>query len=70
MKNKITEDTTLADILKIPEAEKILAKHNVPCLGCPLAKLEVANLKIGEVCKMYNIDGEKILKELNSICQK
>lgn len=67
---KITKETTLAEILKLPEAEKILAKHNVPCLGCPMAKSEIAHLKIGEVCKMYNIDGEKILKDLSSICQK
>lgn len=65
MKNKITEKTTLAEILKYPEAEKILAKHNLPCLSCPMAKFEIENLKIGDVCKMYGIDLEKLLKELN-----
>ena len=39
---KITEDTTLAKILKYPEAEKILAKYNLPCLDCPFAKMELA----------------------------
>ncbi len=76
MKNKITEKTTLAEILKYPEADpirkkfsngarKILAKHNLPCLSCPMAKFEIENLKIGDVCKMYGIDLEKLLKELN-----
>ncbi len=62
---KITEDTTLAEILKHPEAEKVLAKYNLPCLGCPFAKYEMENLKIGQVCKMYDIDIQNLLKELN-----
>jgi hybrid cluster-associated redox disulfide protein len=62
---KITGDTTLAEILKHPEAEKVLAKYNLPCLGCPFAKFEMENLKIGEVCKMYGINFKSLLKELN-----
>jgi len=62
---KITKDTTLVEILKNPEAEKILAKHNLPCLGCPMAKFEIENLKIGQVCELYGFDLEKLLKELN-----
>ncbi|MDI6603188.1 MAG: DUF1858 domain-containing protein [Patescibacteria group bacterium] len=61
---KITADTTLAEILKNSEAEKILAKYNLPCLSCSFAALEMANLKIGEVCRMYGIDLENLLKEL------
>ena len=67
---KITKDTTLAELLDKPEAEKILAKYNLPCLGCPFAKFEIENLKIGEVCKMYNIDLKNLLKELNKIYSK
>jgi len=62
---EITKDTTLAEILKRSELEKILMKYNLPCLGCPFAKFEMENLKIGEVCKMYGIDIESLLKELN-----
>jgi hybrid cluster-associated redox disulfide protein len=65
---KINRDTTLAEILEWPEAEKILSKYNLPCLGCPFAKMEMENLKIGEVCRMYGIDVEKLLKELNESC--
>jgi len=61
---KIGKDTTLAEILKIPGAEKILAKYNLPCLSCPFAETETENLKIGEVCKMYGIDLGKLLIEL------
>lgn len=67
---KITKDTTLAELLDKPEAEKILAKYNLPCLGCPFAKFEMENLKIGEVCKMYDIDLKNLLKELNKIYSK
>jgi len=62
---KITKDTTLAEILKHSELEKILMKYKLPCLGCPFAKFEMENLKIGEVCKMYGINLENLLKELN-----
>jgi hybrid cluster-associated redox disulfide protein len=67
---KITKDTTLVEILKNTEAEKILAKYNLPCLSCPYAQYEVEKLKIGQVCKMYNIDIEKLLKELNGVYKK
>lgn len=62
---KVTKDTTLPEILKIPAAEKILTKYNLPCLSCPMAKFEMEKLKIGEVCETYGIDGEKLIKELN-----
>jgi len=62
---EIKADTTLAEILKFPQAEKILAKFNLPCLWCPFAKMEVEELKIGQVCQMYGIEAEKLLEELN-----
>lgn len=63
---KITKKTTLLKIIKQPGTEKILAKHKVPCLTCPMAKFEMENLTIGQVCQMYGIDSEKLLKELNN----
>jgi hypothetical protein len=62
---KITKNTILSEVLKKPESEKILAKFNFPCLTCPMGKMEMEMLKIGQVCEMYGIDLEKILKELN-----
>lgn len=67
---KITKETILAEILKHSGAEKILAKYNLPCLSCPFAKMEMENLKIGEVCKMYGIETEKLLRELNKKIKK
>lgn len=63
--SKIKKDTTLAEILEHPEAEKILLKYNLPCLGCPFAKYEIEDLRIGEIAKMYNINIGNLLKELN-----
>ena len=63
--NKITEDTTLAEILKHPKAEEILSKYNLPCLHCPMAVYEIGTLKIGKVAKMYNLDIKNLLKDLN-----
>lgn len=67
---KITKDTTLAEILKYSEAEKILAKYNLPCLSCPFARIELEELKIGQVCQLYDIDAEKLIKELNETLGK
>ena len=69
-KNKITEDTTLSEILGYSKASKILAKYNLPCLNCPMAVFEAGILKIGEVCRIYNIDLERLLKELNENVKK
>ena len=63
--SKITKDATLADILDKKGAEQILAKYKVPCLTCPMAKLEMQNLTLGQICQMYSIDLEKLLEELN-----
>jgi hypothetical protein len=67
---KITKNTSLADLLGNPKVEGILAKHNLPCLTCPFAHQEMASLKLGDVCKIYNIDLEKLLKDLNKINKK
>ncbi len=70
MKNKITKNTTLTEILKKPENEKILAKYNLPCLTCPLANMEMDELKIGNICEMYGIDADKLLADLNKDSKK
>jgi len=62
---EINKDTILAEILKISGTKEILTKYNFPCLSCPMAEFEMGNLKIGEVSKMYGIDVDKLLKELN-----
>ena len=62
---KITSKTTLAKIMDKKGAAVILMKNGVPCLSCPMASFEIDKLKIGEVCIMYELNLEKILKELN-----
>jgi len=64
---KITQNTTLKKILEVRGSDEVLAKYGVPCLSCPMASLEINRLKIGEVCKMYGLNLEKILEELNKI---
>ncbi len=62
---KITENSTIEEILDHPEGERVLAEWNVPCLGCPMMAMEMKDLKIGEVAEKYDIDLEAMLKELN-----
>ena len=61
----ITKNTTLSEILEKKGMEEILAKYNLPCLTCPLAKFEIESLKLGELCKMYKIDVKNLIEELN-----
>ena len=65
MKNRITKKTTLAEILSLPEAEEVLLKYKLPCLGCPFIRMEAEDLEIGEVCRAYGIDAKKLIEELN-----
>jgi len=67
--NKITKNTTLAEILEYPKASEILSKFNFPCLTCPMAALEISTLKIGVVAEKYNIDLDACLEELNKIIE-
>ena len=64
---KITNKTTFKNILEKKGADEILAKHNVPCMSCPMASFELEKLEIGEVSKMYGLPLEKILKDLNNL---
>ncbi len=64
---KVTNNTTLAEILKMPGAEKVLAKYNLPCLNCAFASLESEELKIGKICEMYEIDLKSLLEDLNKM---
>jgi len=62
---RIDSNTKISEILKRKELVKILEKYNFPCLSCPFAKVEMENLKLGQVCKMYNIDEKRLIRELN-----
>jgi len=62
---KITKDTTLAKVLEIKGAEEILSKFQMPCLGCAMAQMEMDTLKLGDICSMYGLNLDKMLKELN-----
>ncbi|MCD6569975.1 MAG: hypothetical protein J7L53_04665 [Deltaproteobacteria bacterium] len=65
MSKKFTTETILDEILKSGEASKVLARFNLPCLHCPMARYEASQLKIGEVAKAYGIDTNSLLNELN-----
>jgi hypothetical protein len=66
---KINQNTPLKDILSIKGAKEILTKYNLPCLFCPMISYEIENLKIGEICQMYGINTDELLKELNSLLE-
>jgi len=63
---EFNEKTTLEEILEFPGAEEVLLKYNVPCLGCPMAQMEMSSLTIGQICATYDINQEKLLADLNA----
>lgn len=70
MKRKITKETKLKEALERPGAIVILEKYSVPCLFCPMAAMEAGKLTLGEIAKMYKLDLEGLLKELNKPVKK
>ncbi len=63
----ITKETKLEEIVKIKGANEVLARLGVPCVSCPMAKMEMDILEIGKIAEIYNLDLEKILAELNKL---
>jgi hypothetical protein len=63
---EFNEKTTLEEVLEFSGAEEVLLKYNVPCLGCPMAQMEMSSLTIGQICATYDINQEKLLADLNS----
>ena len=66
--DKYTENTKLSEVLSSPESNKIIAKHKLPCLHCPMAAYEAGILMLGQVSKAYGINIDELLKELNEVC--
>jgi hypothetical protein len=64
---KITKETVLGKALELKGSDKVLKENNVPCVHCPMAKMEMDTLKIGQICNMYGLDEKKLLKDLNKL---
>jgi len=64
---KVDEHTKLGKIMKLKGVDKILVKHKVPCVSCPMAKMEIDNLEIGNVCEMYGLKKKELLLEINQL---
>ena len=67
---KITKKTKLSKLIDDKKAQKVLEKYDFPCISCPHARLEMEILELGNVCEMYDIDGDKLIKELNDKLNK
>ncbi|MCF7906597.1 disulfide oxidoreductase [Patescibacteria group bacterium] len=62
---KFNKNTKLGEIIKSSKGNEVLHRNGVPCVTCPMAQFELETLEIGQICEMYGLDLEKILKELN-----
>ncbi|MDD4409291.1 MAG: hypothetical protein PHW52_01405 [Candidatus Pacebacteria bacterium] len=64
---EITKETKLDKVLEIEGAEEVLFDYEVPCLSCPYAKYEMAELDLETICNKYGIDCDKLIEDLNNI---
>jgi len=65
MKKKFNENSKLSEVIITEKGKEILTTFGVPCPTCPFFAAEAEKLTIGDVCKMYGINVEKLLEELN-----
>ncbi len=64
---KFTEDTKLSEVLGSPEARKVIDKYRLPCMNCAMAAYEAKFLTLGQISKIYGLDIDGLLEELNEI---
>lgn len=64
---EITKDTILSELIGDKKYQVALTKYKLPCLSCPFAAMEMDKLNLGDVCKMYGLDLDNLLKELNEL---
>lgn len=61
-KEKITKDMTFAEVVsKHPKVTKVFLKHEMHCIGCPVAMQET----IEDGAKSHGIGIKKLLEDLN-----
>ncbi len=64
---KVTKDSIIGEVIEgVPGAREIIAKYfGNGCFTCPGIKLE--SISFGAM--MHNIEPEKIVEEINSLCE-
>lgn len=63
-KGKITKGMTFAEVVsKYPKVTKVFLKHEMHCIGCPVAMQET----IEDGAKSHGISVKKLVEELNKV---
>ncbi len=61
-----TKDSTVRDVLALDDTmADLLAKHGMPCTGCPSAVSET----VEQACTVHNLNTEEILHAINSFME-
>ncbi len=67
MKNQVTQDTIVSEVLEMDKGTApIFFSHGLHCLGCPSASGE----SLEDACNVHGIDCEKLVNELNDYLNK
>ena len=67
MDKKINAETNLGELMAQPRAVEVLARYQLPCLGCPMAAHEIGQLTLGQVAERYGLPLEKIIEDLQGL---
>ena len=64
---QITEDTIIADILKIaPESAPVFHSIGMHCLGCTMSSGET----LGQACQAHGVDVDAMLAKLSDLVKQ
>lgn len=62
---KINPKMSVADLLEqAPEAVPVFIRHQMACVGCSMSAFEA----LEDAAKVYRIDPEVFLRELQTVC--
>ncbi|SKC88347.1 DUF1858 domain-containing protein [Maledivibacter halophilus] len=65
--SKVTKNTIIAEVLQMDRGTaSVFKEHGLHCLGCAGAAMET----IGEAAKVYEIDVDEIVNDLNEYLEK
>ncbi len=62
--HKKIKNKPLKELLKDEDILGILIEEGIPCLTCPFLPLEMNNITLLDIAKIYNLDLDKILKKI------
>ncbi|RAZ90968.1 hypothetical protein DPM33_11825 [Mesorhizobium hawassense] len=63
MKRKLNDDTTMDDFMRAtPAAIRVVLKHRMLCVGCPIASFHT----VADAAREHDLDEDQLLSDLQA----